>query len=177
MVQSRKTSLNQCWNRDPAMGVEMVVGFFDMLAPTAVARLGGPVALLLDFCSFRHHRCGDAERAPWHTDARFFQPNGNGLTFWCPLDRIGPGVPGVEFRDGVVPGLGPGEALVIPPDVEHRTEVLDGERLSIEFRCAAADRLPTNLGPSPIATLRRKDGVDGVLIEAEGRPVAFLRCG
>lgn len=167
MVDGRKAALGACWSRDPDAAVALVVAFFAHLAPTAAAAFGGrEPALLLGVCTLRHHRTGDAERAPWHTDARFFPPDGVGLTFWCPADLVGPGVPGVEFRDGSVPAIGPGHALVIPPDVEHRTQPIDGERLSFEARCSPVDRIPVNVGPAPIATRRRRGAETGVLIEA-----------
>lgn len=57
-----------------------------------------------------------------------------------------------------VPCVGPGQALVIPPTVMHRIQRIDGERASLEFRCAPARNLPVNLGESRIAVQAQIDG-------------------
>ncbi len=180
MIDGRKSTLNHAWNKDQQTAVELTVGFFRELAPYAAERFSRPAALLIDFCTLRHNRTGAVEIHPMHTDARFFGRKGEGLTFWCPLDEVGTTAPGVTLLlDGreVTPKLGPGQALVIPPEVQHRTQAIDGERVSIEFRCVPADGIPENVGESPIATLRRRGDYVGILIEAAGRPVAFLAMG
>lgn len=147
-IDHRKTNLLAAMARDQAGALGLVGLFFRHLAPVAAARFGGPAALLLWVCSIRHHRPGNAEHAPPHIDATFFPPGGDGLTFWCPLDVVGETAPGVTFHTPngeCTPRVGPGQALVVPPDIPHHTQRLDGERVSVEFRCAPAKRLPLGL--------------------------------
>ena len=177
LIDAQKATLAQVWMRDPSTCAVIVHVFFSHLASIAVEHLGGPVALLLDFCTLRHNRMQTTEHHPWHTDASFFQPAGLGLTFWCPLDPVGDVAPGVTLGtpDGeVTPRLVPGDALVIPPELLHRTQSISGDRVSIEFRCAPVEQIPTNVGSSAIATKRRRGNQKGVLIEADGRLIVFL---
>lgn len=167
MVKGRKSNLLAALPDDPAGVAAVVRTFFRHLAPIATERFGEPAALILGICTIRHHKPGDAEHAPRHVDANFFPPTGFGLTFWCPLDVIGETSPGVTFftEDGeVTPKVGPGSALVVPPTLPHQTQALDGERLSVEFRCAPMRRLPINVGESRIAIVAPIEGVPRLLI-------------
>lgn len=177
MVMGRKSNLLAALPNDPA-GVTALAGiFFQHLAPIAAERFGEPAALFLGVSTLRHHKPGDAEHAPLHTDARFFPPSGIGLTFWCPLDNVGEHAPGVTLftDDGeITPRIGPGSALVVPPTLPHQTQALDGERLSIEFRCTPVGRLPVNVQDTRIAIVTPVNGTPRLLI---GPASQFIRDG
>ena len=167
MVRGPKCNLLDALKTDPEYTGSLTMLFFRSMAAHAERQFGEPCALFLAVCTIRHHRPGTSDHhAPAHTDAGFFKPHGRGLTFWCPLDTVGPGVPGVTCRvDGVetTPRLGPGQALVIPPDVEHRTQPIDGERISVEFRCTPRSQVPGNVAMSRIAV---RDGRNVVVDDA-----------
>ena len=167
MVKGRKSNLLAALPVDHAGVTAVVRVFFRHLESVAAEQFGERAALILGVCSIRHHRRGDAEHAPRHTDSNFFPPHGLGLTFWCPLDADGETAPGVTFfmDDGeYTPRIGPGSALVVPPMLAHQTQALDGERVSVEFRCAPVSRLPVNVGTSRIAIVAPVDGTARLLI-------------
>ena len=64
--------------------------------------------------------------------------------------------------------------ISLPPDLEHCTQDIDGERISIEYRCTRFNALPSNISGSPVATFRKFRDQIGALIEADSRPITFI---
>lgn len=124
----------------PATGRLLALAWAEALAPLADAWFGEPAVSVLQLGTVRHHTTRAAERAPWHCDANFFGgAGGRGLTFWLTLDDAGRTAPGVEFEfDGqaMTPVVPAGSALMFGPHVKHRTQLIDGDRISVEFRCS-----------------------------------------
>jgi hypothetical protein len=177
-IGDTKVPLARILQDNQKLGIDIIKNFFGDLYTYSNSYFRERTALLLGFCTVRHNTIQKTEHHPLHTDDAFFPPNGTGLTFWCPLDYVGHKSPGITFVcDGteITPSIGPGQAVVIPTNLPHKTQSISGERASIEFRCSPYNTLPNNIGPSPIATKRKYMNNPGILIEIENNPVLFFK--
>lgn len=122
----------------PKTGYQLLLGFAEKLSTHADAALGERAALILPLGTVRHNSAVQTDLHPRHTDRSFFQPAGHGLTFWVTFDDVGETAPSIEFDvddQAHVACVRAATALMFLSNVRHRTQCLNGERISVEFRC------------------------------------------
>lgn len=133
-----KITFAQLCEERPKTGYQLLLGFAEQLSARADTALGERAALILPLGTVRHNSAVQTDLHPWHTDRSFFQPAGHGVTFWVTFDDVGETAPSIEFDvdDQVhVACVKAGTALMFLSNVRHRTQRLNGERISVEFRC------------------------------------------
>jgi len=146
----------------------LLLAWAESIEPIASEYFGEPAAAVLPLGTVRHHSTTAIERAPWHVDLVFFRPvEGRGVTAWLTFDDVGKTAPGIEFEfegRSMIPLVPAGAGLMFGPRVKHRTQLIDGDRISVEFRCV------------PAAMVRDGNDWDGtVAIVEDGRLVTRWR--